>query len=71
MANLYPFVIEGARAMVFVDGENLSMRYGAAINASQEAGLKPLGDGHVSYLPNVAVWAVKLSPPSGTLSGTR
>jgi hypothetical protein len=28
MTDLYPFVIEGARAMVFVDGENLAIRYG-------------------------------------------
>ena len=30
MPDLYPFINEGYRAMVFVDGENLAIRYGAA-----------------------------------------
>src|SRR2546427_217666 len=66
MPDLYPFVIEGARAMVFVDGENLAIRYG---NARKESG-RPEKPG-VVYLPNVAVWSSQLSPNSNTLSGTR
>jgi len=66
MVDLYPFVIEGARAMVFVDGENLAIRYGNA--------LKELGGSEkpgVLCLPNVAVWCPQLSPPSNSLPGTR
>ena len=66
-AELYPFVIEGARAMVFVDGENLAIRYG---NAKKQLGGSPEKAG-VAHLPNVAVWSPALSPPSNTLSGTR
>jgi hypothetical protein len=29
VSDLYPFIIEGCRAMVFVDDENLAIRYGA------------------------------------------
>jgi uncharacterized LabA/DUF88 family protein len=66
-SELYPFVIEGARAMVFVDGENLAIRYG---NAKKQLGGSSEKAG-VAYLPNVAVWSSALSPPSNTLSGTR
>jgi len=65
-AELYPFVIEGARAMVFVDGENLAIRYGSArkeLVGSERSG--------VVHIPNVAVWSSALSPRSNTLSGTR
>jgi len=63
---LYPFVIEGARAMVFVDGENLAIRYG---NARKQLG-GPDRDG-VTHIPNVAVRSSALSPRSSSLSGTR
>jgi hypothetical protein len=32
---LYPFIIEGCRAMVFVDGENLAIRYGNTPKGAQ------------------------------------
>ena len=66
MTDLYPFIIEGARAMVFVDGENLAIRYG---NSLKEKGATQKES--VSYLPNVAVWTGQLSPNSAGLSGTR
>jgi len=66
MTELYPFVIEGARTMVFVDGENLAIRYGNALK--QSGGAAKAG---VAHLPGVAVWSQQLSPNSNTLSGTR
>ena len=64
--DLYPFIIEGARAMVFVDGENLAIRYG---NARKQLGGPDKPD--VVHIPNVAVWSSVLSPLANTLSGTR
>jgi uncharacterized LabA/DUF88 family protein len=69
MADLFPFVIEGARAMVFVDGENLAIRYGSALAELQAKG--GTSTKTVSYRPNVAVWASPLSPNPNTISGTR
>ena len=64
MVDLYPFVIESARAMVFVDGENLAIRYGKALK--ELGGLEKPG---VLCLPNVAVWCPQLSPPSTPYPG--
>ncbi len=66
MSELYPFVIEGARTMVFVDGENLAIRYGNTLN---QLGATPKVG--VSHRPNIAVWSQQLSPNSMNLSGTR
>jgi hypothetical protein len=63
---LYPFVIEGARAMVFVDGENLAMCYGDTLG-----GVPPPSAMSGWCKPDVAVWAKALNPPSAFLSGTR
>jgi uncharacterized LabA/DUF88 family protein len=63
---LYPFVIENARVMVFVDGENLAIRYANALK--QGGGMPKPG---VAHLPNVAVWSDELSPRSNVLPGTR
>jgi len=66
MTELYPFITEAARAMMFVDGENLAMRYGAML---KEAG-KPLV-ATPWYRPDVMVWAQALSPDANSLPGTR
>ena len=52
----YPFpdYIKSARAMIFVDGENLAIRFKAEL-----AGRKPLE--HVVYEPDVFVWSEYLS----------
>ena len=42
--------------MVFVDGENLSIRFGKMLNASGRQVPK-----HVNYEPNVFVWSVGLN----------
>jgi hypothetical protein len=55
---LFPFVTDGARAMVFVDGENLAMRYGAMLG-----GVPPPEYMTAWYKPDVAVWAQSLNPP--------
>lgn len=65
-AALYPFIFENARAMVFVDGENLAIRYSASVKANG----KPSTE-HVWHLPSVAVWSAVLSPSSMVLPGTR
>jgi uncharacterized LabA/DUF88 family protein len=66
MAELYPFIFEGARAMVFVDGENLTMRYQAMQKASGAS-----HDMSGWHRPDVAVWAQQLNPASSSLPGTR
>ncbi len=66
MPELYPFIHENARAMVFVDGENLAIRYGNSLRATSK-----LPASHVWYRPNIAVWTASLSPNSNVLSGTR
>src|SRR5262245_57115261 len=63
MPDLYPFVTEGARAMVFVDGENLAIRYDSAKREPARA--------DVVCLPKIAVWSPVLSPHNNSLSGTR
>lgn len=50
----FPDSIKGARVMVFVDGENLSIRYGKML-----ADAKPVS--HVVYEPSVFVWSEVLS----------
>jgi uncharacterized LabA/DUF88 family protein len=61
--DLYPFVTEGARAMVFVDGENLAIRYDSAKGEPARP--------DVVCLPKIDVWSPALSPRNNTLSGTR
>jgi uncharacterized LabA/DUF88 family protein len=63
MVELYPFVHDGARAMVFVDGENLAMRYGDMLG-----GVPPLAKVQGWYRPGVAVWAQELSPSNSSIS---
>jgi NYN domain len=63
MPELYPFVHEGARANVFVDGENLAMRYGEMLGGVPAPPI--MKDW---YRPDVAVWVEGLSPPSSNIS---
>jgi hypothetical protein len=41
LADLYPFIDEAARAMVFVDGENLSMGMRLRSKQGRRRGLSP------------------------------
>lgn len=53
MSRFFPRIVEtSARAMVFVDGENLAVRYGAMLR-SKATDPPP----HVSYEPDVLVWS--------------
>ena len=52
--NPFPDSIKGARVMVFVDGENLAIRYGCVLG-----GKAPLP--HVEYEPDVFVWSKLLN----------
>jgi uncharacterized LabA/DUF88 family protein len=57
MARFFPFSASGEnRAMVFVDGENLSIRYGKMLEASKQT-----IPSHVTYEPNLFVWSVGLN----------
>ena len=56
MALFFPRHIIPSTAMVFVDGENLSIRYGERL---QSEGRPP--PEHVAYEPNVFVWSVGLN----------
>jgi|GEM_PF-1226410 len=47
---LPPNIHGGSKAMMFVDGENLAIRYGEMLGASKP----PF---HVSFVPNVFVWS--------------
>ena len=48
--------LDGIRAMIFVDGENLAIRYGATLKARAET-----PPDHVSYMPDVYVWTKSLN----------
>ncbi len=55
-----PYTCDLARAMIFVDGENLTMRYGNLFRN----GKQPHQEGIV-YLENVLVWSTLLNPGTG------
>lgn len=57
MDELHPNVFNGARAMVFVDGENLAMRYEAMLG-----GVPPETRMQGWFRPGVAVWEQRLNP---------
>ncbi len=59
MTQLMPYIMDLARAMVFVDGENLAIRYGNMLKTLNEQP-KP----HVLYEPNVFVWSPRLNGPT-------
>jgi len=58
-SQLIPYLIDMARAMVFVDGENLAIRYGNLLRVRQISP-KP----HVVYEPSVFVWSPRVNGPS-------
>ena len=57
MSELYPLIEPDSRAMVFVDGENLALRFKSMLGASVIA-----ADSGIWHLPDIAVWAQALSP---------
>lgn len=56
MGRLIPYVMDIARVMYFVDGENLAIRYGAIL---KETGRSPAPQ--VVYEPNILVWSPQLN----------
>src|SRR5690242_18494785 len=60
---LYPYIGQDARAMVFVDGENLALRYGAMLG-----GKPPPVQATGWYRAGVAVWAQSLNPAWNAIS---
>jgi hypothetical protein len=66
---LFPFVVANARAMMFVDGENLAIRYAAMVPKDQAAAVRKTAQGEVWSDPEVAVWAQQLTPHPGSLPG--
>jgi uncharacterized LabA/DUF88 family protein len=67
LAKLYPYIMQGARAMVFVDGENLAIRYGKARREDAAEREKQL---NIWYRPKLAVWADHLTPDNMALPHT-
>jgi uncharacterized LabA/DUF88 family protein len=51
-----PYTWDFAKAMIFVDGENLTIRYGEML---RKEGAKPRDD--IEYLENVFVWSAALT----------
>ena len=51
-----PVIDAGKKVMVFVDGENLAIRYG---NILSKLGQKPAE--HIRYEPNIFVWSTALN----------
>jgi hypothetical protein len=56
MPRLFDYLMDNARAMLFVDGENLAIRYG---NLLRQRAVEPRP--HVVHVPNVIVWSPRLS----------
>jgi len=65
---LYPYVNAGARAMLFVDGENLAIRYGSM--RSPENAEETERKLNIRYRKNVAAWADHLAPDNKSLPHT-
>ena len=55
MTTLIPYTCDLARAMVFVDGENLAIRYGSILKDRRETP-RP----EISYVPDTFVWSKTL-----------
>jgi uncharacterized LabA/DUF88 family protein len=60
MIELIPYTCDLARAMIFVDGENLAIRYGNMLKQQKRA--RP----DIVYAPNVFVWSKSLNPKQNT-----
>ena len=56
LSKLFPLVHDGARAMIFVDGENLACRYKAMRGGTPASELM-----QGWHIPDVAVWAPEIS----------
>ena len=61
MSELFPYTWDLARAMIFVDGENLAIRYGAMLKERKES---PRSD--IVCVPNILAWSTLLNPRHGT-----
>ena len=60
-SELFPYTWDLARAMIFVDGENLAIRYGAML---KEKKVSPRSD--MVYVPNILAWSTSLNLQHGT-----
>ena len=60
MAQLIPFITDMMRAMIFVDGENFSIRYG---NMLKQRGVGPKP--HITYVPSILLWSSELNHRQG------
>lgn len=56
MANLNDYIADLLKGMIFVDGENLAIRYGNLLK-SRNVTPRP----HVTYVPNVLAWSANLA----------
>src|SRR5258708_6577844 len=56
-----PHTADGARAMIFVDGENLAIRYGSML----KNGYQPRPLSNLTYVENVCVWDGQLTRNEG------
>jgi hypothetical protein len=61
MGELYPFIAPDARAMMFVDGENLAIRFKRMLGTADMP-----ADSGIWHLENVAVCAQELNPSALT-----
>jgi uncharacterized LabA/DUF88 family protein len=59
MTDLLPYTCDLARAMIFVDGENLAIRYGCALKQRNES---PRPEIH--WVPDIFVWSTALDLPA-------
>ena len=58
---LFPYAWDMARAMIFVDGENLAIRYGAMLKERKENASPDM-----VYVPDILAWSTLLNPQYGT-----
>jgi uncharacterized LabA/DUF88 family protein len=61
MIELIPYTCDLAKAMIFVDGENLAIRYGNMLKQRNES---PGPD--IVFVQNVFVWSTSLNPQQNT-----
>jgi len=59
MTHLIPYLLDMARAMIFVDGENLAIRYGSLL---KQRNVEPRA--HVTSIPNTVAWSPRLNGPT-------
>jgi len=61
MSLIIPYTCDLTKAMMFVDGENLAIRYGSMLQARTH----PVSSDHL-HISNVAVWSTNLNPTQNT-----